>query len=240
MKRKIMNFWNKIKKLGIWNSLKVIAESWKPRNYQFVQWVIFYALFVVGGGLVLIGSHMFKEWGFTLLDCLIEVSIFAFSTVAIFVFVGILLKKKEIVLSSTIQWWIFIMIEGVIFDGIFLDSNNKLLFIQINFDNSIQLSYIWISLIPILFAGIHIGCKVGYGYRPNEMPRELYQKWQSFFKGIIELSFFVSIMLSIGKPQMAGSVAYINYLISFFIIMVLNKCILTQFYRPIEVSKENE
>lgn len=99
MKRKIMNFWNKIKKLGIRSSLKVIAESWKPRNYQFVQWVVFYALFVVGGGFVPIGNRFMEKWGGILRDFFFSMSAFIFIIIAILALGGIILKKKEIVLS---------------------------------------------------------------------------------------------------------------------------------------------
>lgn len=199
MKRKIMNFWNKIKKLGIRSSLKVIAESWKPRNYQFVQWVIFYVLFVIGGGVILIGNRFMEKWGRTLRDFFFSMSVFIFIIIVILALGGIILKKKERVLSPTIQWWIFIIVEGILLDGIFLFHDNMALFKVFDFDNSVDLIYVWISLIPILFAGIHIGCKVGYGYRLNDMFQIAYYKLKSFFTESLMLSFLLSVLLSIGN-----------------------------------------
>lgn len=107
------------------------------------------------------------------------------------------------------------------------------LFKVFDFDNSVDLIYVWISLIPILFASIHMGCKVGYGYRLNDMFQIAYYKLKSFFTESLMLSFLLSVLLSIGnRPQNSGSIAFMNYLMSFFVVMIMNQIILSQFYVP--------
>lgn len=174
-----------------------------------------------------------EKWGNTLLDFFVFMSILVFAIVSILAIVGIILKQKEFILSPNIQWWIFIIMEGILLDGIFLFHDNMSLFKVFDFDNSVDLIYIWISLIPVSFAGIHIGCKVGYGYRLNAMSHTAYHKLKSFFTESFMLSFLLSVLLSIGqRPQNSGSVAFMNYLMSFFIIMIMNQIVLSQFYLP--------
>lgn len=219
-----------------WNGIKVelkkdytiMKKRFHAKDGYFFEWITFYVLFIIVGGIILIGNQFFRKWGCSL------VMIFIVYVTACEFIIKSCISGKKVLFCATSQWWILGVGEGITLGGIFLTSGMEKLFKNFNFDNSIDLSYVVVSLIPILFASIHVSFKIEFGERPNGIPKKEYQRLQSFFKDLIGLSFFVSIILSLGsKPQSGGSVAYVNYLISFFIIMALNKIILTQFYQPI-------
>lgn len=212
--------------------LKKFIQTIKPRNYKFIGYIALYILFVTSIGMIIMGQKQGIEWTanlIELLSCLGGIIGLSFLAVSTFTYI---LKKKELILSSKIQWWILVISEGMILLKMFCTSSPVRHDLEnLNTDALIVYVYLWISLVPVLFAAIHLGSKIAQGYRVKWMTSSSYQRLQSIYRSLLDLSFFVSIMLAVGyKSYAQESALFINYFVSFFVIIGLNQLILKIFY----------
>lgn len=215
--------------------LKTIKEeiaNCKPRNYKFIGYSVLYALYVMGIGMIIMGKKGGIEWIVNLIEMLMYLGVCIVLGFIIIDIISNLFKKEDLLLLPKIQWWLLVIIEGVLLLYIFIEKSPlRGDLVQLNFDNSVVLVYTWISIVPIIFAAIHIGCKIMYGYRLNEMQSTSYQKLQSIYNTLLKLSFFMSIILAIGYQSYAQeSALVINYFFLFFVTISLNQLILSAFY----------